>query len=159
MRDSNETRAERYLRFSQSGLVVTLVLIVVLGGICIAMAFAPDAGARLMARSGWMLAVAIAIAVVMLQAATLRGERWRPDAPEALAIARDEWRRSNMDRAMRAAFLILLVAQLPLALLFARLPSLRAVMAMAAATATLGMVSFIALFLFLDRDAGEIDER
>jgi hypothetical protein len=154
MKESDETRAERYLRFSQSGMIVTLVLVLALGGICIAMAFSPDGGAaRWMSRSGWLLAVAIAIAVVMLQTATLRGERWKPDAPEARAIAGDEWRQANMNRAMRAAFLILLVAQLPLALLLARLPSLRAVMAMAAATATLGLASFIALYLFLSRDA------
>lgn len=151
MSDSEETRAERYLRFSHGSMIVTLVLVLALGTICVGTALEPGVGSRWMARSGWMLAVAIAIAVVTLQAATLRGERWNPNAPEAIAIAHDEWRRTNMDRAMRVAFVVVIGAQLPLALLLTRLPSLRAVMAMAGATATLGMATFIALYLFLGR--------
>lgn len=151
MNDSEETRAERYLRFSQGSMIVTLVLVLALGGICVGMALEPDVGSRWMARSGGMLAVAIAIAVVTLQPATLRRDRWNPDAPEARAILHDEWRRTNMDRAMRVAFVVVIGAQIPLALLLARLPSLRAVTAMAAATTTLGLATFIALYLLLSR--------
>lgn len=152
MSEPEATRAERYLRFSQGSMVVTLVLVLALGAICIAMAFRPEGGSWWMAQYGWMLAVAISIAVVVLQQSTLRGDRWNPDAPEARAIAQDEWRRKNFDRATRVAFVVVLAAQLPLGLLLARLPSLRAVMAMAAATATLGMATFIAFYLVLSRE-------
>jgi hypothetical protein len=151
MNESEQSRAERYLRFSHGSMIVALVLVLALGVICVGIAFEPLAGSRWMARSGWMLAVAIAIAVVTLQAATLRGDRWNPDAPEARAIAHDEWRRTSMDRAMRVAFVVVIGAQLPLALLLLRLPSIRAVTAMAAATATLGLATFIALYLFMSR--------
>jgi hypothetical protein len=40
-------------------------------------------------------------------------------------------------------------------LLLARLPLLQAVMAMVAATITLGLSTFIALFLYFDRDVGD----
>jgi fumarate reductase subunit C len=155
MSEPEETRAERYLRFSQGSMIVTLALVLALGIICVGMALEPEVGSQWMARSGWMLAVAIAIAVVTLQAATLRGDRWNPRAPEAMAIAHDEWRRTSMDRAMRVAFLVVIGAQLPLAFLLGRLPSLRAVMAMAGATASLGMATFIALFLVLSRQASD----
>jgi hypothetical protein len=155
MSESEETRAERYQRFSQGSMIVTLVLVLVLGSICVGMAFEPHAASRWMARSGWMLAVAIAIAVVTLRAATLRGDRWNPRAPEARAILHDEWRRTSMDRAMRVAFVVVIGAQVPLALLLIHLPSPRAVTAMAAATATLGLATFIALHLFLSRQASD----
>jgi hypothetical protein len=56
-----------------------------------------------------------------------------------------------MDRAIRVAFFVILIAQIPIGLLVAPLPSLRAVMAMATTTLTLGMATFLALFLFFSR--------
>lgn len=152
MRGPEETRAERYLRFSHGSMIASLVLVLALGGLCIAMAFRSDGGSWWMAQAGWVLVVAISVGLVVLQKTTLRGERWNPAAPEARAILQDEWRRTNMDRAMRAALVVVLVAQLPLGLLLARLPSLHAVMAMAASTATLGLATLIALFLFFSRE-------
>lgn len=152
MSRSEATRAERYLRFSQRGMSLALVLVLVLGAISMAMAFRPESGSMWMARSGGILAVAITIAVVMLHGSTLRGDRWNASVPEAQAIVHDEWRRTNMDRAVRVAFVVVLAAQLPFGLLMASLPSLRAVMAMGAATATLGMATFIVLYLFFNRE-------
>jgi len=54
--------------------------------------------------------------------------------------------------AMRVAFIVVLIAQIPIGLLVAHLPSLRAVMAMAISTLTLGMATLIALFLFFSRE-------
>jgi hypothetical protein len=84
--------------------------------------------------------------------ATLGGARFDPRSPEVQTILRDEWRQSNMDRARRIAFLTVLGAQLPLGLLLTSLPSLQALMAMAAATTTLGLATLIAVFLLFDRD-------
>jgi len=68
----------------------------------------------------------------------------------------DEWRRTNLDRAMKIAFIVILVAQLPLGwlfgVMFAQLSVLRAVLGMAVSTITLGMTTFVATFLILDRD-------
>lgn len=152
MTDSAEARSERYVRFSQRSLLLVLVLVLALGALGLAAALRPELGARWMVQAGWMLPIAIVIAVGALQRTTLRGARWRPDAPEAQAVLRDEWRRASMDRALRVAFVVVLVAQVPLAVLLAPLPSLRAVLAMAVATSVLGLAAFLALFLFFGRE-------
>lgn len=144
-----ETRSEKYLRFSRRSMVVTLLLVLAVGGVCVVMAiqsFAPVWSRATPAL--WIVAVVI---IAGLQR-TLGGDRWNPRAPEARAIVEDEWRRANMDRARRAAFATVLGAQVPLGLVLASLPSLQAVMAMAAATITLGLATLIALFLYFDRD-------
>ncbi len=64
----------------------------------------------------------------------------------------DEWRRMNLNRAMRFAFTGVLILQVPLGLTLAHLPALRAVMAMATATTTVGMATLISLFLYFDRE-------
>jgi hypothetical protein len=152
MADPMETRSEKYLRFSRRRKTVTLLVIIAVGGVCLAMAIHPNAPQWPRAVPAlWIVAVIIAAGLQR----TLGGERWDPGAPEARAIKEDEWRRSNMERARRIAFVVVLGAQLPLGLLLARLPSLQAVMAMVAATITLGLSTFIALFLYFDRDVGD----
>ena len=69
-----------------------------------------------------------------------------------MAIFGDEWRRANVARATRASLIIVLILQFPIAVLLRSLPTMRAVMAMAASTVTLGAALFVALFLFLDRE-------
>jgi hypothetical protein len=157
MPELQESRSERYLRFSQRSLVLALCLVLVIGTLALATALQPEIGSRWMVQAGWALPIAITIAIAVLQRTTLRGDRWRPDAPEAQAILQDEWRRTSMDRALRAAFIVVLVAQAPLGLSLAHLPALRAVMAMAVATSVLGITTLLALFLFFGREAG--DER
>jgi hypothetical protein len=145
-----ETRSERHLRFSRRSMTVTLLLVLAIGGFCLAMAVRPHA--PVWSRAVPTLWIVAAVLAAGLQR-TLGGERWDPRAPEARAIAEDEWRRSNMERARRVAFVVVLGAQLPLGLLLARLPSsLQALMAMATATITLGLATLLALFLYFDRD-------
>jgi hypothetical protein len=144
-----ETRSEKYLRFSRRGMTVALLLIVAVGGVSVAMAIWPAAPTWPAAiPSLWIVAIVLAAGLQR----TLGGDRWSPRAPEVQAIANDEWRRINMDRARRVAFLVVLAAQIPLGLLLVGLPSHRAVMAMAASTITLGLATLIAIFLHLDRD-------
>jgi hypothetical protein len=83
------------------------------------------------------------------------GRRWDPPSPEAKAILNDELRQTSLNRASRAALIVVLIAQLPLGLVFgmlAQLPAARTAMAMAEATITLGMATLISLFLFFDRE-------
>lgn len=144
-----ETRSEKYLRFSRRSMVVTLLIVLAVGGVCVVMAIRPFAPVWSRATPAlWIVAVVL---IAGLQR-TLGGDRWNPRAPEARAIVEDEWRRANMDRARRVAFATVLGAQVPLGLVLASLPSLQAVMAMAAATITLGLATLIALFLYFDRD-------
>jgi hypothetical protein len=147
-----ESRSEKYLRFSRRSMTVTLLLIIAIGGVCLIMAIRPGTPQWSRAIPAmWIIAVILAAGLQR----TLGGERWNPRAPEARAIREDEWRRSNMERARRIAFVVVLGAQLPLALLLAALPSLQAVMAMAAATITLGLATLLALFLYFDRDESD----
>ena len=146
------SRSERYLRFSRRSTTVLLLLVLAVGAMCVAMAFRPAAPHWSVAMLPlWIVAIVLAAGLQR----TLGGDRWDPRLPEVRAIVEDEWRRSNMDRARRVALVVVLGAQLPLGLLLAALPSLRAVMAMAAATITLGLATLLACFLYFDRDAAD----
>ena len=151
MPESLDSRPERYLRFSHRSMVALFIITLVVGGLCLTMALRPGDTPRWMTSLVALLPTAIAIGVVTLQRATLRGDRWDPRSPEVQAVLQDEWRRTSMDRAIRVAFFAVLIAQIPIGLLVAPLPSLRAVMAMATTTLTLGMATFLALFLFFSR--------
>jgi uncharacterized membrane protein len=146
-----ESRSEKYLAFSRRSMTVLLLLVIAFGAVCFAMAFRPS--------SAWPRAV-VPLTLIMASIAiglqrTLGGERWDPRRPEVRAIVEDEWRRSNMERARRVAFAVVLIAQLPLGLVLSVLPSLQALMAMAAATITLGLATLLALFLYFDRDSAD----
>jgi hypothetical protein len=144
------SRSEKLLRYSRRGMAVLLGLVLTLGTLSLGMALQPEA--ELWGSALRMLPIAAVIVAAAL-VGTLRGDWWDPRAPEAQAIVQDEWRRANMDRARRVAFAVVLVAQVPLALLFSRLPSPQGLMAMAVSSMTLGMSVLLALFLYFDRDA------
>ncbi|HXF24327.1 MAG TPA: hypothetical protein VN602_07390 [Gemmatimonadaceae bacterium] len=146
-----DSRPERYLRFSHRSMVALFIITLVVGGLCLTMALRPGDTPRWMTSLVALLPTAIAIGVVTLQRTTLRGDRWDPKSPEVQAVLQDEWRRVSMDRAIRVAFFVILIAQIPIGLLVAPLPPLRAVMAMATTTLTLGMATFLGLFLFFSR--------
>jgi len=132
-------------------MVALFIITLVVGGLCLTMALRPGDTPRWMTSLVALLPTAIAIGVVTLQRTTLRGDRWDPKSPEVQGVLQDEWRRVSMDRAIRVAFFVILIAQIPIGLLVAPLPSLRAVMAMATTTLTLGMATFLGLFLFFSR--------
>lgn len=152
---SNDSRSEKYLRYSHRSMVVVLALMVTIGSVSLAMALQPDGVvARWMPRLSAIVPIAIVLVAGAL-AATLRGDRWDPNAPEARAIVQDEWRRLNMARAMRGAFVVVVAAQVPLALWLGTLPSPRAAMAIAITTMTLGVATLSALFLIFEREEGD----
>jgi hypothetical protein len=153
---TTQDRSELYLRFSRRMMAVLLVIIVAFGAIGLAMALRPDgAFSKALERASWFVPIAMVIGVTVLQT-SMRKNRWDPNSPEAKAILNDEWRRTNLDRAMKIAFITILVTQLPLGWLFgvmlAQLSVLRAVLAMGVSTITLGVTTFIATFLILDRE-------
>lgn len=148
----SSNRSELYLRFSRRSMVVLLCFFIAIAVVVAAMAVSPDgAMAKWVPQASWMIPFALVIAAAALQG-TLKGNRWTPDSPEVQAIMQDEWRRRSMDRAMRAAFAVVLIVQTPLALALTSLPQPRAVVMMAALTIALGMSALTASFLFFDRD-------
>lgn len=149
--NAHDSRQELYLRYSRRSMLLVLALVLVLGALSLVTALQPALGSAWAVRAGWALAVAIVLSIGFLQR-TLRGGRWNPNAPEVRAIMHDEWRGAAMDRAMRFTLVTVLAAQVPLGLAFAHLPGLRAAMAMAAATTTLGVAALVTLFLYFGRD-------
>jgi hypothetical protein len=158
MTEPTEDRSELYLRFSRRGMAALLIMILALGATALVMALQPDGAlSRTLQKASWFFPIATIIGFGALQT-SMRGKGWNPNSPEAKAVLNDEWRRTNLDRAMKVAFIVILVTQLPLGWLFgvmlAQLSVLRAVLGMAVSTITLGMTIFVATFLFLDRDQG-----
>ena len=144
---------ERYLRMSRRGMMLLFSMILVVGGACLALALRPDSAvARWFGFAPWLVGVLFAAVAVGLQRWTFGSERWNPAAPEALSVLEDEWRKTNLNRARHVAFVVVLLLQLPVGLLVSRLPSLRAVMAMATSTITVGMATLVGLFLYFDRE-------
>ncbi len=74
------------------------------------------------------------------------------DDPDFQAIAQDEFRRLNAMRAVRVAFVTVMVAQLPLAWLLGLRPSPDSLAHMGTFTWFIGFISFLSAFLFFDRD-------
>lgn len=148
---STQLRADRYQRYSQRAMVVILLLTVGIGCALLSVTLRPEgAVARWLPQVGVLLPVAVALVLLVLLG-PLKGDRWDPRAAEAQLILQDEWRRTSMSRALRAAFVAVLAAQGPLGLWLGGLPAPRGVMAMAIATVTLGMATFVGLFLLYQR--------
>jgi hypothetical protein len=138
------------LRLFRRNLFIVLILILLISGTFLSNVFRPNAAfSRWPAAMPWLLPVAIA----MLFATTIGRRRVDPESAEVRRVLGDEWRQVNLARAMRIAFFVVLIAQVPQTFLFLELPVLRAVMGMAVATITVAMTTFITLFLFFDRDA------
>lgn len=150
--ESSQDRMELFLRASRRALFIVLLMILALGATVLGRALWPDSAlATWPVRLPWLLPVPIVITGVAGRL-LMRGRAWDPDGLEVKKIQQDEFRRMNLSRAQRAALIAVLGLQIPLGLLFAHLPAMRAVMAMGVATITLGMTTLITLFLFFDRD-------
>ena len=144
---SNQT--DLILRLARRNLFILLIGLLLLCGTLLSNVFRPDAAfSRWPSTMPWLLPVAITIFV----ATSIGRGRLNPKSAEVRVVLGDEWRQVNLTRAMRFAFFVVLVAQVPQAFLFLRLPVLRAVMGMAVATITVAMITLITLFLIFDRD-------
>ena len=139
-------QTEYALKAARRSLFIVLLMILVMGATLLSSVFLPDALlSRWPATAPWLIPVGGAI----LFAAT--GRQLRPNSPAMRAVLGDEWRRANLGRALRGAFIVVLIAQVPQAFPFLTLPTLRAVLGMAVLTITLGMTTVISLFLLFDR--------
>src|SRR5438067_897837 len=140
---SNTT--EPYLIISRRGFVLLLIAFLWLGATCLAIAFLPE---TILAcwpmRAPWIFPATLVFGWAGLRA-TLKGRRWDPHLAEA--VVNDEFRRSNLLRAQRAALIAVLSLQVPLALAAMHLPVARALVAMSGSTITIGACVLIASFL------------
>lgn len=146
---ADENRTETYLRFSRRSVFLVLAMTLAAGSTFVATALWPDG-----AFSHWMgsafAVMPVILATLFLTAMRKRG--FHPGAPEVKAVRDDEWRQANMDRALRVAFVVVLLAQLPLAVCFAHLPTTRALFGLGGSTMALGIAVLASAFLFYDRD-------
>lgn len=146
--------SEQFLRFRQRKMITLLAIILVVGAIGLALVLTPGGPVwRSVSRASL---IPLAIAIVVAVQVAFRGRRWSADSPEVKVAMQDEWLRSNMDRASRLALVVALLAQYPLALMFATLfpglPQPRPVFAMAFSTITLALATQLGVFLYLDRE-------
>jgi hypothetical protein len=143
---------ELYLRMQRRNMVLILLITLAAGGFLVASTLWPDAAPmRGIARASYLIPIAIIIGVGVQQT-IMRKQGLKLDTPEFKAVLDDEWRRRSMEQATRGALIATLVAQIVLPLAFVRLPAVRAVWGMSAATITIGMAAQVALFLFFNRD-------
>jgi uncharacterized membrane protein len=148
-----EHPSELFLRFNQRSMAGLLVIVLLLGGSGLSLMLSPSHEVFRVASRVALAVVAIVLMVALPMSIWRR--RWAADSPEVKVVVGDEWRRTNMDRASRAAFIVVLSVQYPLVLIFGffmRLPAPRGAMAMMASTVTLGLATLLALFLYFDRE-------
>ena len=152
MTESTPSKTDLYLRFTRRGLVGVLLMILGLGGLFLAAVLQPHGAlAENMQRYSWLIPIGIIILAGSLMTFQRRN-RFTPDSPEVKAVMKDELRRANMDRARAFALVVILLVQVPMALLLSHWPSLAAVLAMAVSTIIVAMSSLIVFFLVFDRD-------
>ncbi len=143
---------EMLLRMNRRALAVLSLLIVFLGATAMAMALWPDTPL-----AEWPLRFPLLFPIAVLVAFfSLRffggGREFRADAAEVKVILNDDFRRANLLRAQRIALVLILIAQVPLGVLFMRVQPTRAVIGMGGTTIALGVSAVILLFLFFDRE-------
>jgi Na+/H+ antiporter NhaC len=151
MTSSGQTdRTELFLRISRRSLVALLVLVLFFAATLIAHVVRPGSLlADWASRMPWLLPVAI-VAVFAMFIAPLR-RSFRANDPAVEAVVNDEFRQANLARAQRVALVVVLVAQIPLAIFLSGLSAAAAVTVMGVATITIALATFIIAFLFADR--------
>ena len=142
---------ELFLRFSRRGLMIVLVLVVAIGLTMAGTAIWPDSVlVSWPVRMPWLLPILSVVAAIALRA-PMRGQVFDPGSTEIRAVLDDERRLKNLAHGQRVALIVVLAIQIPLAVALSSLPALRALMAMASLTMTLGIGTLIGMFLMLER--------
>ena len=145
-------RVEVILAASRRALSVLLMLFVFVGATAIAMALWPESWlGKWPLRFPLLFPIVVLLAFFCLRLGRGRSDV-RADAPEVKVVLNDEFRRANLHRAQRIALVLVLVAQVPLGLLFLRVPAARAVIGMGGTTIALGVSAAILLFLLFERE-------
>ena len=150
--ENGTDRVEMFLRTSRRALGVVLLFIFILEATVIAAAFWPETWL-----GSWPMRFPLAFPILVLLAfmalrLTRDGLKLRADAPEAKVVLNDEFRRASFLRAQRLALILVLIAQVPLGLLFLRVPIARALLGMGGTTIAIGGGAVILLFLYFDRE-------
>jgi hypothetical protein len=149
---STHEGADLLLRASRRALLIVLLMIFAFGATLLGRLLWPESALAMWpARLPWLLPVLVVLGLVAMRF-SLQGRSWGANNREVKILQEDEFRRTNLSRAQRAALIVVLALQIPLGLLYAYLPSMRAVMAMGVTTITLAMATLITCFLFFDRD-------
>ncbi len=163
MQPNAPERTEVFLRHLRGTLYVSLLCLALFSTALAILAVDGDGTlAPLMTRYLLPLNPLLVVIALVLNARQLKGLRLRRDDPAMRAVLEDEHRKGAFQRATRSAFIITLVAQVPLAALFmlrptmhlglhAGPPSLGPVF-MGVFTLVIGVGSLIGFFLFFDRE-------
>jgi hypothetical protein len=147
-------RTEQFLVFCLRNLIALLVVTALLGATVVGLTLSPPGAVRNPENLVWWLSP-IGLAIALVLPISIMSRRFDPGSPEVSIVTNDEWRQQVMNRAARTALVTVLIVQWPLGLLIGfmtRVSPPRAAMAMAAATITIGLTTFITTFLFADRE-------
>ena len=143
-------RPEYLLRISRRSLFALLVLVVLIAATLIAHVLRPGSLlADWASRAPWLLPVVIGALFVFFIVPFRRS--FRANDPDVKALQNDEFRQANLARAQRVALIVVLVAQIPLAMFLSGLNAVAAVTVMGVSTITLAIATFIISFLYVDR--------
>jgi RsiW-degrading membrane proteinase PrsW (M82 family) len=132
-------------------LWVAFTLIVLLGGVAIAMIAFPHS--QISARATQLFAllpIVMAIAFAALKGSA-KGVSMDPASPAMKTIRNDELRQASLSRSYRNGLLAVLMLQAPLALLLTWASHENPVALMAGVTVITGMAVFLASMLYYDR--------
>ena len=152
MSPRDDTPSDRFLQHTRRKLTALLLATVLVGAASFAVVLSSGATAERWAVPTALLLTSVAILILVQLVA--EGRKWRSGSPAVEAVRRDEWLRSNMDRATRGALALVLVAQFPLAILIGYAGGLaqpQGPILMAALTFVIGVTSKIGLFLWFER--------
>jgi hypothetical protein len=156
--DGRANRAESNLCTHRFGMFMVLTGVLIFGTIIVTNVFWPDAEvSKVLAQSAWGFAVPPVLMIFINQWGRRRNGI-SPETPEYKALMHDEWRRASMARASRGTLIVVLAAQVPLALLLVHMPTVRAVWGMVGLNITLELGSLVGLYLYFDRDHAMEDE-
>ncbi len=149
--DGPRRPAEALSQLSRRGLLLILAAIMMLGGTAAAMAVAPASLlARWPAEWPWLIPGATLAAFIVVRVSGGRG--WPRASQNGNRDQANELRQQRLARAHRAALILTLVAQIPLALMMNKADVQNAAMGMATTTITIGLAAMVTCFLVFDRN-------
>jgi hypothetical protein len=154
MGETTPDRTELFIRYIRRSLYLSLGLLALVGLWLVQAAF-DTAGiftplAQHLVTPFPLLPLLICFAVIA-NASSLKGQGFNPKDPDVRAVLDDELRHHAFHRATRFAFVLTLLAQLPLALLFQLCPVHASPLYMGALSLVLGPIFLLAAFLVFDR--------
>ncbi len=140
---------EKCIKYCRRSIQLALVLMLILSSVAIIQLVGLSVGS---VTKSLMTLLPIYIVISIIWLTSLRKKIGVSSSAAILRIVmEDELRAQSLNRAFRSAFLVVLIAQLPIALLFSVNTLASAAIIQSIVTAVLSVASFLTFFLIYDR--------